>query len=231
VCLTLSRVQKSRSLVHSPNPMTLRYKNPSPAGCIITLRQQAEVQLSPTRCGHLITTKQLRSWRAAHKTSGRLFNNGRELCKVFEARACLRPLETDSTTFTHMAPHNEQLGDPGPFEVRFSDVEDAAPCEGEGSTSRDEMPRRRYDCACYERCLELAAALNWESFTCRGCNGVVNESLLWRVGQAIRRDSVAKALCAAPKIPTLSCASETPPNVTSSPLERATSPRARHLKG
>lgn len=100
-----------------------------------------------------------------------------------------------------------QIGSPGPFEVRFDDAASQG-LESDQETScitHDEaVPRRRYECASYERCLELAAALNWESFTCRGCSGLINDALLWRVGQAIRRDTVAKALCSAPKISALS---------------------------
>jgi hypothetical protein len=100
-----------------------------------------------------------------------------------------------------------QIGSPGPFEVRFDDLcpEDVKPIAGDVQTApNSETPRRRYECPSYDRCLELAAALNWESFTCRGCSGHVNDALLWRAGQAIRRDSVAKAICSAPKISTLS---------------------------
>ena len=107
----------------------------------------------------------------------------------------------------YMKSSSSQIGSPGPFEVRFDDVacQEAIDVQGVGSaTIEDATPRRRYDCASYDRCLQLAAALNWESFTCRGCSGHINDALLWRVGQAIRRDTVAKAICAAPKISTLS---------------------------
>lgn len=99
-----------------------------------------------------------------------------------------------------------QIGSPGPFEVHFDDL-----CPDEVSSPTDNpttidstAPRRRHECSSYDRCLELAAALNWESFTCRGCSGQINDTLRWRAGQAIRRDTIAKAICAAPKISTLS---------------------------
>ncbi len=98
---------------------------------------------------------------------------------------------------------DSQLGSPGPFEVRFDDAEDACTPEESGVAAIETTPRRRYDCCSYEQCLELAAALNWESFTCRGCSGEFNKALLWRAGQVIRRDQVAKALCTAPSISTL----------------------------
>ena len=58
-----------------------------------------------------------------------------------------------------------------------------------------EPPDRNYDCKHYETCLDLAASLNWSSFTCTGCSGEVNSALLWRAHQNQRKDSVAKALC------------------------------------
>lgn len=64
----------------------------------------------------------------------------------------------------------------------------------------DDPPRRRYDCAQYDECLKLAAALNWDSFTCRGCNGELNETLVWRARQSAKKDSVAKAICAFPPV-------------------------------
>ena len=125
-------------------------------------------------------------------------------CVRFAKLACLpRPYALVSI----MNMSKLQIGSPGPFEVRFDDLcqEEPAKTSGDAHTAPDtETPRRRYDCVSYDRCLELAAALNWESFTCRGCSGQVNDALLWRAGQAIRRDSVAKAICPAPKISTLS---------------------------
>jgi hypothetical protein len=58
-----------------------------------------------------------------------------------------------------------------------------------------EPPERKYDCKNYETCLDLAASLNWSSFTCQGCSGEVNSALLWRAHQNQRKDSVARALC------------------------------------
>jgi hypothetical protein len=104
---------------------------------------------------------------------------------------------------------DEQIETPGPFEVRF----DAAQCfsatssqegipEAFNTSAACDEPKRVHDCANYDRCLELAAALNWESFTCEGCCGEVNDTLTWRAGQVARKDSVAKAICGAPKIST-----------------------------
>jgi hypothetical protein len=63
-----------------------------------------------------------------------------------------------------------------------------------------EAPRRRYDCQNYCTCLDLAAALNWDNFTCRGCSGDIDEKLLWRARQALRKDEVARQVCDLPAI-------------------------------
>ena len=58
-----------------------------------------------------------------------------------------------------------------------------------------EPPQRNYSCLNYDTCLDLAASLNWESFTCGECAGKINEKLLWRARQVQRTDPVARALC------------------------------------
>jgi hypothetical protein len=110
---------------------------------------------------------------------------------------------------------DSSIGKPGPFEVklhnlvaaprRVSIVElgNSAPEMGlddEPPGPMAEPPRRRYECAHYDTCLDLAAALNWHSFTCRGCSGSVDETLMWRARQKARKDSVARALCDLPPI-------------------------------
>jgi hypothetical protein len=99
------------------------------------------------------------------------------------------------------------IGTPGPFEVRCETHADVAPLSRSSTSaatdlpaSADEVPRRRYDCEMYETCLGLAASLNWESFTCRGCCGQPNENLLWRARVSARKDSVAARLLKAPPI-------------------------------
>lgn len=85
------------------------------------------------------------------------------------------------------------IGKPGPFQVIESD--------GCGLVeSPMSPPRRRYSCKNYASCLDLAAALNWDNFTCRGCCGEVNESLNWRAHQESRKDSVVQTLCEIPEI-------------------------------
>ncbi len=85
------------------------------------------------------------------------------------------------------------IGKPGPFQI----IED----DGIGALDQPmPAPRRRYSCPHYEKCLNLAAALNWDSFTCRGCSGEVDEAVLWRARQAQKRDLVAGKLCDVPEI-------------------------------
>jgi hypothetical protein len=93
-----------------------------------------------------------------------------------------------------MSEHKQQIGIQGPFEVPLSDAPSDIP--------EDELPRE-LDCSNYERCLDLAAALNWESFTCKGCCGEINECLTWRARQISRKDSMVRALCGTPKIETV----------------------------
>jgi hypothetical protein len=76
-----------------------------------------------------------------------------------------------------------------------TDVNTAEDLMGEDGRPAAEPPNRNYDCKHYETCLDLAASLNWSSFTCQGCSGEVNSALLWRAHQNQRKDSVAKALC------------------------------------
>ncbi|MFO0417350.1 MAG: hypothetical protein ACK5Y6_08690 [Pseudomonadota bacterium] len=81
----------------------------------------------------------------------------------------------------------------GPFEVKGEHTNQAT-----GEASEDETIERNLDCANYEKCLDLAAALDWGTFTCEGCAGEINESLKWRAGQSTRRDPLAKAICGEP---------------------------------
>jgi hypothetical protein len=61
-----------------------------------------------------------------------------------------------------------------------------------------EIPARQYDCEHYDTCLSLAAALDWKSFSCSGCNGCVNQQLLWRANHALRKNSALKRICNLP---------------------------------
>lgn len=86
------------------------------------------------------------------------------------------------------------IGKAGPFQVIEGD--------GQGTVERPiPAPKRKYCCQNYTVCLDLAAALNWDSFTCRGCCGEVDNSLLWRAHLARKRDSIVETLCSIPEIP------------------------------
>ena len=77
------------------------------------------------------------------------------------------------------------FGKPGPFQI----------IEPETLDLPSDAPRRRYTCSNYETCLNMAAALNWDNFTCRGCSGELNESLLWRAQAESRKDKIVKEIC------------------------------------
>jgi hypothetical protein len=71
------------------------------------------------------------------------------------------------------------------------------------SSARDApvaAPFRRYECENYQICLDIAAALDWENFTCSSCNGQVDKRLLWRAKHAQRRDPFAQECCKLPDI-------------------------------
>ena len=85
------------------------------------------------------------------------------------------------------------VGKPGPFQI--IDIEG-----GPSSVSPSIAPRRRYECENYEKCLDIAAALNWDNFTCRGCSGQIDEALFWRARQASKKDVIAHTLCDFPAI-------------------------------
>lgn len=120
-----------------------------------------------------------------------------------------------------------RLGTPGPFEVHselspqcplsLSESNSSSPAlvphSLEQPTPVDDVPTRRYECDNYEQCLGLAASLNWESFTCRGCNGAINEKLTWRAHLSARKDSVAKHLFQAPRITTYAKSDDVPAKV------------------
>ncbi len=70
--------------------------------------------------------------------------------------------------------------------------------QAEQAQSDFQEPERNYDCSNYSACLGLAAALDWTSFTCRGCNGCVNEQLLWKAHQRVRDNKTLQSVCNLP---------------------------------
>lgn len=79
----------------------------------------------------------------------------------------------------------------GPFQVIDT-------CTHEGTIRPEEAPKRKFTCTNYETCLNVAAALNWDNFTCRGCEGEINQHLLWQARVAQRMDNIAKKVCELP---------------------------------
>lgn len=71
---------------------------------------------------------------------------------------------------------------------------------GHVADENSSTPERRFDCANYETCLGMAAALDWESFTCKGCCGDIDERLLWRAHHRLRNDSGLASVCKLPII-------------------------------
>ena len=59
---------------------------------------------------------------------------------------------------------------------------------------------RNYTCVNYETCLGLAAALDWESFTCKNCCGEINSQLIWRAHHNIKIDRDLAGICNIPKL-------------------------------
>jgi len=103
------------------------------------------------------------------------------------------PFEVTSSEESLLSPLPPQFGTNSALDLASVNDEDAA-------VETMEPPERRYGCSNYDSCLDLAAALNWESFTCKSCSGTINEKLYWRAHQATRKDSVAKALCDLPPL-------------------------------
>jgi hypothetical protein len=143
------------------------------------------------------------------KKTRNAFAQDSKLCKVegsLRLSSCAQAREIMSVSDKDRSPQR------GPFEVLGTEHTNALPqhhaislVNAERIASSDNvLPlsetheqtlTRNIDCSNYQRCLNLAATLDWESFSCEGCNGEINESLLWRAGQRARKDRVAKALC------------------------------------
>ena len=79
----------------------------------------------------------------------------------------------------------------GPFQIVESED-----FEGEDSA----LLYRNYDCKNYERCLGLAAGLDWDDFSCQSCTGEINQSLYWQVRQVQRKDSLVTQICDLPEV-------------------------------
>ncbi|MGA1191040.1 MAG: hypothetical protein ACO3XO_02025 [Bdellovibrionota bacterium] len=95
------------------------------------------------------------------------------------------------TTRTTSEPHC------GPFQFQPESETPLSNAQHEEAFPADPLTPlvRSYDCKHYDCCLELAAALNWENFTCSGCGGDINQHLVWKANLAKREDEVANRLC------------------------------------
>ncbi|RMD85022.1 MAG: hypothetical protein D6808_06005 [Candidatus Dadabacteria bacterium] len=93
------------------------------------------------------------------------------------------------------------IGKPGPFQIIKGDM----PGRIDHPVT---PPRRRYLCKNYSLCLDLAGVLNWDNFTCRGCCGEVDESLLWKARQVLRKDRSLKRLFSLPQVKTYTSPSQ-----------------------
>ncbi len=94
------------------------------------------------------------------------------------------------------------IGTPGPFQIISGD-------DTGGVEAPLPPPRRRYMCSNYTTCLDVAGALNWDNFTCRGCSGEIDQTLLWRAKCAVRKDKSLSKLFKLPVIETVESTPET----------------------
>jgi len=103
------------------------------------------------------------------------------------------------------------IGTSGPFQIINND-------DPKGVDAPQPPPRRRYMCPNYATCLDVAGALNWDNFTCRGCAGEIDETLLWRAKCAVKKDKNLAKIFKLPNIETVDSESpsEAPPQVVNS---------------
>jgi hypothetical protein len=58
-----------------------------------------------------------------------------------------------------------------------------------------DAPERDYACENYDTCLGLAAALDWESFTCKNCSRCIDQQLMWRARHRLKKDGALAKIC------------------------------------
>lgn len=97
----------------------------------------------------------------------------------------------------------------GPFQVINVSPENSFPIS--------ETPKRNFSCNNYEQCLGISAALNWDGFSCRGCNTQMpEEHLMWQARNAQKKDAVARKICDIPDISVIEASIEPLKKVASS---------------
>ncbi len=86
---------------------------------------------------------------------------------------------------------------PGPFQMIYNDDSELTSAD----YSEGILPEiRMYNCKNYECCLNVVAALDWEGFTCSGCNGEQNEQLIWRAQGECNKDQTLRTICQLPDL-------------------------------
>jgi hypothetical protein len=87
----------------------------------------------------------------------------------------------------------------GPFPLVYKDCSDDSDRQNNfNQTDIEEI--RNYDCSNYSNCFALVAALNWDGFTCSGCEGELNQQLLWRAQGECAKDETLQVICKLPSL-------------------------------
>jgi hypothetical protein len=63
-------------------------------------------------------------------------------------------------------------------------------------------PYRRPNCSNYSKCLDIAACLDWDSFTCLQCNGSIDATFIWQMRSKMKKDKLCQRLFSPPEIKT-----------------------------
>jgi hypothetical protein len=90
-----------------------------------------------------------------------------------------------------------------PLESAIRSVQDDSPLSAAEVAETVIDPFRCFDCNHYETCLDLTAVLDWYSFTCKGCNGMVDPQLIWRAHQELKKKNELESICSLPSLKTL----------------------------
>lgn len=98
---------------------------------------------------------------------------------------------------------------PGPFEMLY----DQDGFSINYVTANESNPEFRcFSCPNYNSCLNIVAALDWEGFTCFGCNGEINQNLLWRAEGECCKDKTLQTICQLPDLKSRKIESEHNPD-------------------
>ena len=124
-------------------------------------------------------------------------------------------METSRGPFEVPNPAHAPQRENAPSNGDFPAIESVLPSATPEQTTIVELPdcsdlgptrvARKFDCPNYDHCLSLCAALNWDSFSCGGCCGEINQQLVWRAHHSIKSDLELACVC---KLPTLTSATK-----------------------